>query len=52
MKIVTVGAKDTPETLARRMATADHRLERFRVLNGLGPKDGVKPGTKVKIVVE
>jgi len=52
LKIVTVGAKDTPETLARRMATADHRLERFRVLNGLGPKDTVKPGTKVKIVVE
>ena len=52
LKIVTVGANDTVETLARRMATADHSLERFRVINGLGPHDVVKPGTKVKIVAE
>ncbi len=44
LKIVTVGANDTVESLARRMATADHPLERFRVLNGLGPQDAVKPG--------
>jgi predicted Zn-dependent protease len=50
VKIVTVGAHDTVETLARRMAVGDHRLERFRVLNGLGPKDRVKPGERVKIV--
>ena len=52
MKIVTVGPKDTVDTLAHRMATADHALDRFRVLNGLGPHDTVKPGTKVKIVVD
>jgi len=52
LKIVTVGAHDTVETLARRMATADHSLERFRVINGLGPHDTVKPGTKMKIVVD
>ena len=52
LKIVTVGAKDTVEGLARRMAIADHALDRFRVLNGLGAHDGVKPGEKVKIVVE
>jgi predicted Zn-dependent protease len=52
LKVVTVGADDTVERLARRMATADHKLERFRVLNGLGPHDGVKPGEKVKIVVD
>jgi predicted Zn-dependent protease len=34
------------------MATADHPLDRFRVLNGLGPNDVVKPGAKVKIVVD
>jgi predicted Zn-dependent protease len=34
------------------MATADHSLDRFRVLNGLGPRDTVKPGTKVKLVVD
>ena len=52
LKIVTVGSKDTVESLARRMATADHALDHFRVLNGLGPRDALKPGTKVKIVVD
>ena len=52
VKIVSVGANDTVETLARRMAIADHALDRFRVLNGLGPQAQVKPGTKVKIVVD
>jgi predicted Zn-dependent protease len=51
LKIVTVGATDTVEKLARRMATADHSLERFRVLNGLAIHDTVKPGVKVKLVV-
>jgi predicted Zn-dependent protease len=50
VKIVTVGAHDTVASLARRMASGDHRLERFRVLNGLGPKDEVKPGEQVKII--
>ena len=36
LKIVTVGADDTVEKLAHRMATADHSLDRFRVLNGSG----------------
>ena len=52
LKIVTVGANDTVESLARRMATADQALDRFRVLNGLGPQAPVKPGEKVKIVVD
>ena len=52
LKIVTVGANDTVETLARRMALADHALDRFRVINGLGPHDAVKPGTRVKIVAD
>jgi predicted Zn-dependent protease len=52
LKIVTVGANDTVEKLARRMATADHSLERFRVLNGLAIHDTVKPGAKVKLVVD
>ncbi len=50
LKIVTVGAGDTVETLARRMGTPDHPAERFRVLNGLGPHDTVKPGQTVKLV--
>ncbi len=52
LKIVGVTANDTVESLAHRMATADHALDRFRALNGLGPHDTVKPGTKVKMVVE
>jgi predicted Zn-dependent protease len=34
------------------MATAGHSAERFRAINGLGPRDTVKPGAKVKIVVD
>jgi len=52
LKIVTVGANDTVESLARHMATADQALDRFRVLNGLGPHDTLKRGEKVKLVVE
>jgi predicted Zn-dependent protease len=52
LKVVTVGANDTVEKLAHRMATSDHSLERFRTLNGLGPHDRLKPGEKVKLVVE
>jgi predicted Zn-dependent protease len=34
------------------LANLDHPVERFRLLNGLGPNDSVKPGERVKIVVE
>jgi predicted Zn-dependent protease len=50
VKIVTVGAHDSAVKLARRMAVSDHALKHFRVLNGLGRHDRLKPGTKVKIV--
>jgi predicted Zn-dependent protease len=50
LKAVTVGKHDTVANLARRMAVGDHALDRFRVLNGLGPHDRVKPGETVKIV--
>ena len=52
LRIVTVRDGDTEETLARRMVTSDHSLSRFRVLNGLSAGDKLKPGEKVKIVVE
>lgn len=52
LKIVTVGPNDTVEKFAYRMATSGHALERFRTLNGLGPHDRLKPGEKVKLVVE
>ncbi len=52
LKIVTAGAGDTVEKLARRMALPDHPLERFRALNGLDEHARVKPGDKVKLVVD
>ena len=52
LKIVTAGAQDNVERLASRMALPDRPAERFRVLNGLGPRDKLTPGEKVKIVVE
>jgi predicted Zn-dependent protease len=52
LKIVTVHAGDTEENLARRMAVADHKLNHFRVLNGLAVRDRLKLGEKLKIVVE
>jgi predicted Zn-dependent protease len=52
LKVITVAAGDTVEQLASRMAVNDHPVERFRVLNGLGPNDHLKPGDRVKTVVE
>jgi predicted Zn-dependent protease len=52
IKIVTVASGDTIERLASRMAMPDRAVERFRVLNGLGPNERVNPGDQVKIVVE
>jgi predicted Zn-dependent protease len=52
VKIVTVGPGDTVERLARRMATGGHAAERFRVINGMGARDRLRPGEKVKLVVE
>ncbi len=52
LKIVAVQPGDTVESLANRMGGGDRQLERFRVLNGLGPKDAVRARDFVKIVVE
>ena len=50
--VVTVGPRDTATSLAARMAYPDYRLERFRVLNGLGADEALRPGDKVKLVVQ
>ena len=52
LKVVEVKRGDTIEKSAKRMAVADRPAERFRVLNGLGEKDRLKPGDLVKLVVE
>ena len=49
--VVTVGQRDTVQSLASRMAYTNAQLERFRVLNGLKTTDRVMPGQKVKLVV-
>jgi len=48
--IVTVGTKDTIQSLSARMAYADYQQERFRVLNGLAENEPLRVGQKVKIV--
>jgi predicted Zn-dependent protease len=52
LRIVTVGPGDTVERLANRMANVERPLERFRVLNGLGPTDRIRPGDQVKVITE
>jgi len=52
LKLVEVKSGDTVEKLAHRMAVGERPVERFRVLNGLGEHDRLKPGDLVKIVVE
>jgi predicted Zn-dependent protease len=49
--VVTAGANDTVQTLARRMAYDTAQAERFRVLNGLTSSQEVVAGQKYKIVV-
>jgi predicted Zn-dependent protease len=49
--VVTVGARDTVDSLARRMAYTSYQVERFRVLNGLTAGETVRPGQRVKLVV-
>jgi predicted Zn-dependent protease len=52
IKIARVEAGDTVEKVAALMATPDRPVERFRVLNGLGPNDRINPGDLVKLVIE
>jgi predicted Zn-dependent protease len=52
LRVVTVGAGDTVEQLASRMAVSDRKLDRFRILNGLEPGERLNPGELAKIVVE
>jgi predicted Zn-dependent protease len=51
IQVVRVGAKDTAETLAARMAYDDDRLARFLTLNQLEANATLKAGDRVKLVV-
>ncbi len=50
VQVVRVKAGDTAESLGARMAVDDHKVERFRVINGLGDGGQPKPGSRVKLV--
>lgn len=50
ISVVTVGRGDTVASLARRMKVDQLAEERFRVINGLGPRDQVKAGQRVKLI--
>ena len=52
IRIVTVRPGQSAADLAARMSLPDFKEERFRVLNGLRPGDGLAPGMRVKIVSE
>jgi predicted Zn-dependent protease len=51
LQVVTVGANDTVQSLASRMAYSTYQAERFRALNGLGAGDSLQRGQRVKLVV-
>lgn len=49
--VVTVGAGDTIQSLASRMAYRDFKLDRFVTLNGITTDTKLVPGQKMKLVV-
>lgn len=51
IRVVAVKPGDTIDSLADRMAS-DHKLARFLLLNGISAGDKLKPGEKVKLVME
>ncbi|PXW60067.1 putative Zn-dependent protease [Chelatococcus asaccharovorans] len=52
LALVKAGPGDTPDMLAARMAIANARVERFRILNGLDPSTPLATGESYKVVVE
>lgn len=50
--VVEVRPGDTAESLAARMAPGGDRIGRFRMLNALDPGEPLRPGSRVKLVVE
>jgi predicted Zn-dependent protease len=49
--VVTVGPGDTVQSLARRMAYRDFKLDRFLALNALSADSRLVPGQKMKLVI-
>jgi predicted Zn-dependent protease len=51
VEVISVRSGDTVASLASRMAYADFREDRFRVLNAIPADATLKPGQKVKLIV-
>ncbi len=52
LRVLRVGAGETVESLAARLPYEDYREARFRALNGLAPNERLRPGRRVKTIVE
>ncbi|MGE5146780.1 MAG: LysM peptidoglycan-binding domain-containing protein, partial [Candidatus Eiseniibacteriota bacterium] len=52
IRVVTVRAGDTVESLAARMPYDDFKVERFRTLNGLVAGERLRPGQLVKLIAD
>ena len=50
IELAQVGARDTAQTLSRRMAFDDYQLERFLALNGLAAASDLRAGQTVKLI--
>ncbi|MBT5076533.1 MAG: hypothetical protein HOM66_07795 [Rhodospirillales bacterium] len=50
IKLYKVKAGDTVKTLAGKMALEKEKEDHFRVINGLGPKDKLTVGKRIKLV--
>jgi len=51
VRIAAVRAGDTVESLAAAQPLADRSAALFRILNGLGPNQGIRPGEQVKLIL-
>lgn len=51
IKVITVGAGDTIQSLAAKMPVKNYAAERFALLNGMTPNDTLKPGQQVKTII-
>lgn len=51
LRVVSVSASDTVDSLSARMAFPDLKRERFEMLNGLPQDAAIRPGMLVKLIV-
>jgi len=52
VEVINVKSTDTVGGLARQLPFDDYKLERFRILNSLGPGSRLEPGQQLKQILE